>query len=116
MGKFMDMIRDKARSWLEIRDGNPKAIIIHQADDLQSYFIKNRIWYRGESNELEELYKQIDGKQTTFWASVPTAGMEIKKSHSGLPKLIIFFYLFPLFKCCCIFTFNTIEIIYNNVC
>lgn len=85
----MDMIRNKAKSFLQIQDGNPKAIIIHQADDLQSYFIKNRIWYRGESNELEELYKQLDGKKTTFWGSVPTAGMEIKKSHSGLPKLII---------------------------
>jgi len=85
----MDMLKGKARSWLEIKDGNPKAIIIHQADDLQTYFIKNKIWYRGESNELEELYKQLDGKKTTFWASVPTAGMEIKKSHSGLPKLII---------------------------
>lgn len=85
----MDMVRNKARSFLQIQDGNPKAIIIHQADDLQTYFIKNKIWYRGESNELEELYKQLDGKQTTFWGSVPTVGMEIKKSHSGLPKLII---------------------------
>lgn len=89
MGKFMDMVRNKARSFLQIQDGNPKAIIIHQADDLQTYFIKNKIWLRGESNELEELYKQLDGKRTTFWGSVPTAGMEIKKSHSGLPKLII---------------------------
>lgn len=85
----MDVIKDKAKSWLDIKDGNPKAIIIHQADDLQTYFAKNKIWYRGESNELEELYKQLDGKKTTFWGSVPTIGMEIKKSHSGLPKLII---------------------------
>lgn len=89
MGKFIDMIRNKAKSFLQIQDGNPKSIIIHQVDDLQTYFIKNKIWYRGESNELEELHKQLDGKKTTFWASVPTAGMEIKKSHSGLPKLII---------------------------
>lgn len=85
----MDMIRNKAKSFLQIQDGNPRAIIIRQADDLGTYFTKNRIWYRGESNELEELYKQLDGKRTTFWASVPTTGMEIKKSHSGLPKLII---------------------------
>lgn len=85
----MDMVRNKARSFLQIKEGNPRAIIIHQEDDLQAYFIKNKIWYRGESNELEELYKQLAGKQTTFWGSVPTIGMEIKKSHSGLPKLIL---------------------------
>ena len=89
MGKFMDKLKEKTRSWLEIRDGNPKRIVINQADDLQAYFIKNKIWYRGEADELEQLYKQLEGKETTFWASVPTTGLEIKKSHSGLPKLII---------------------------
>ncbi len=85
----MDMIRDKAKSFLQIQDGNPKAIVIHQADDLQTYFIKNKIWYRGKSNELEELYKQLDGSRTSFWASVPSVGMEINKKHSGLPKLVL---------------------------
>ena len=89
MGKFMDKLKEKTRSWLEIRDGNPKRIVINQTDDLQAYFIKNKIWYRGEADELEQLYKQLEGKETTFWASVPTTGLEIKKSHSGLPKLII---------------------------
>lgn len=89
MGKFMEMTKEKIRSWLEIRDGNPKRIVINQADDIQSYFIKNKIWYRGECDELEQLYKQLEGKRTTFWGSVPTNGLEIKKSHSGLPKLLI---------------------------
>ena len=89
MGIFMDKLKEKTRSWLEIRDGNPKRIVINQTDDLQAYFIKNKIWYRGEADELEQLYKQLEGKETTFWASVPTTGLEIKKSHSGLPKLII---------------------------
>lgn len=85
----MDMAKEKMQSWLEIRDNTPKAIIVHRKEDLQIYFAKNKMWYVGESNELQELYKQIEGKETTFWGSVPTAGMEIKKNHSGLPKLII---------------------------
>lgn len=89
MRKFMDRLKDGIKSWLEIKDGNPKRIVINQSEDLQSYFIKNKIWYRGDSNELEQLYKQLDGKQTTFWGAVPTTGLEIKKSHSGLPKLMI---------------------------
>lgn len=85
----MDMAKEKMQSWLEIRDNTPKAIIVHRKEDLQIYFAKNKMWYVGESNELQELYKQIEGKETTFWGSVPTAGMEIKKNHSGLPKLIV---------------------------
>ena len=85
----MDKIKSSVRSWLEIKDGNPKRIIIRQSEDLQSYFIKNKIWYRGDSNELSQLYKQLDGKETTFWGSVPTSGLDIKKSHSGLPSLIV---------------------------
>lgn len=89
MGKLMDKIKSGVRSWLEIRDGNPKRIVINQSDDLETYFIKNKIWYRGDAEELSQLYKQLEGKTTTFWGSVPTAGLEIKKSHSGLPKLMI---------------------------
>lgn len=84
----MDMAKQKMQSWLEIRDNTPKAIVVYRKEDMQIYFAKNKMWYIGESNELQEFYKQIEGKETTFWGSVPTAGMEIKKSHSGLPKLI----------------------------
>lgn len=84
----MDAVKDKMQSWLEIRDNTPKAIVVYRKEDLQIYFAKNKMWYVGESNELQEFYKQIEGKETTFWGSVPTSGMEIKKSHSGLPKLI----------------------------
>lgn len=87
--KIMDAIKGRMQSWLEIRDNTPKAIVVHRKEDLQIYYAKNKMWYIGESSELQEFYKQIEGKETTFWGSVPTAGMEIKKSHCGLPKLII---------------------------
>lgn len=85
----MDKVKGGIRSWLQIKDPSAKQIVINQADSLETYFAKNRIWYRGDGFELEQLYKQLEGKNTTFWASVPTSGLEIKKSHSGLPKLII---------------------------
>lgn len=85
----MEAVKERMQSWLEIRDSNPRAIVVNRKEDLQIYFAKNKIWYIGDSDELEEFYKQIEGKETSFWASVPTAGMEIKKSHSGLPKLMI---------------------------
>lgn len=85
----MDMVKNKMQSWLEIRDNTPKAIIVNRKEDLQIYFAKNKIWYVGEGDELQEFYRQLEGKETTFWGSVPSAGREIKKSHSGLPKLIV---------------------------
>lgn len=86
MGRFKQMIK----TWLDIKEDNsPKAITIHQSEDFEGNCIINKIWLRGDSNELNELYKQLGGKENTFWASVPSNGMAIKKSHSGLPKLII---------------------------
>jgi hypothetical protein len=85
----MDVVKNKMQSWLEIRPNSPHAIVIQRDEDLQIYFAKNKLWYIGDENELSELYKQLQSKSQTFWGGVPTAGLEIKKSHSGLPKLII---------------------------
>ena len=50
---------------------------------------KNRIWYRGDSQELSDLYGQLDVSPTMFWRAISTRGMEIRKVHTGLPKLIV---------------------------
>ncbi len=89
MGRIMDAVKSKMQSWLEIRDNSPKRITVNRNEDLQIYFAKNKLWYIGEASELEEFYRQLEGKETTFWGSVPTIGLEIKKIHSGLPKKII---------------------------
>ena len=89
VSKIMDKVKNGIRTWLNIRDANPRAIVINEVEDLQGTFIKNKIWYRGDANELSQLYNQMEGKETTFWGAVPTTGLEIKKSHSGLPNLIV---------------------------
>ena len=85
----MEVVKDKMQSWLEIKPMSPRAIVIQRDEDLQVYFAKNRIWYIGDENELSELYKQLGNHSQTFWGGVPTIGLEIKKNHSGLPKLIV---------------------------
>lgn len=51
---------------------------------------KNRIWYRGDSAEIEQMYTQLYGvPKTMFWKSVSTPGLEIRKIHTGLPRLIV---------------------------
>lgn len=85
----MGWIKNMVKTWLDINPAVPKGYTIFENKDFKTMCIINRIWLRGDSHELQELYKQLDDCQNTFWASVATAGLEIKKSHSGLPQLMI---------------------------
>ncbi len=89
MGKIMDAVKNKLQSWLEINDTSPKAIVINRNEDLHIYQAKNRIWYNGDSDELEQFYKQLNNNKSLFWASVPAVGLGIRKIHTGLPQIII---------------------------
>lgn len=85
----MDKIRNGICSFLRIQSATPHTIYINERLDRESNAIKNKIWYRGDSYELSELYKQLDGDSTRFWAAVPSVGMRIRKIHTGLPALIV---------------------------
>ena len=79
------------RKWLDIRPAQEQAIYIEEPYTFQSTIIRNRIWYRGRSSEIEQMCKQLQQngyKDTSFWASVP-ANEKIRKIHSGLPKLMV---------------------------
>lgn len=84
-----DAIRSGIKTWLRIQPATISSIQIQETLDYEGNAIKNRIWYRGDSEELSQLYKQIPGDRTRFWAAVPTTGMEIRKIHVGLPSVIV---------------------------
>lgn len=86
---WVDKLRDKIQSWLEIRPAIQHQYIIDETLDYKGNAIKNKIWYRGDSAEIEQLYKQIPNKEYMFWASVPSANMQIRKIHTGLPSMIV---------------------------
>ena len=93
--KWVDNIMEKAkegiRSWLDVQSANPTKINIIETLDYEGNAIKNRIWYRGDSNELEQLYRQlvINTSRQSFWAAQCSPGMEINKIHTGLPSLVV---------------------------
>ena len=87
--KVKESIASKMRSFLKIYTANGKSFNINELLDFDSNVAVNKIWYRGESYELNQLYKQLDDNQYGFWGSVPTAGIEIRKIHTGLPKTIV---------------------------
>lgn len=88
---IMDKIREGMRSFLRLEPPQSLQINIQERLDYQANAIKNRLWYRGDSNELEQLYQQIaDGNmRRMFWASRSTPGMEMRKIHTGLPSIIV---------------------------
>lgn len=86
-----DNIKKSIRNWLQIQPAQPYAIQIQEIMDFELSAIRNRIWYRGDSNELEQMYQQSPeyADKYKFWASKCTPGMEMRKIHTGLPALII---------------------------
>ena len=89
--KMSNNIKKGIRNWLQIQPAQPYAINIQEVADFELSAIRNRIWYRGDSNELEQMYQQnVDyADKTKFWASKCSQGMEMRKIHTGLPSLII---------------------------
>lgn len=86
----MGWVKNMLQNWLEIsKEDNSVAITIKQNENFESSCAINRVWLRGDSYELEQLYKQLPHRETTFWGSIPSAGMKMKKSHTGLPKRIV---------------------------
>lgn len=89
--KLSNNIKKGLRSWLQITPSSPYAIQINEVMDFELSAIRNRIWYRGDSNELEQMYQQNPdyADKTKFWASKSSPGMEMRKIHTGLPGLIV---------------------------
>ena len=89
--KLSDNIKRGIRSWLQVQPAQPYAIQINEVLDFELSAIRNRIWYRGDGNELEQLYGQNPewADKHKFWASKCTPGMEMRKIHTGLPALIV---------------------------
>ena len=89
--KVNESIKRGVRSWLQVQPANPYNIRITEMMDFETNAIRNRIWYRGDGNELEQLYESLTeyADKYKFWASKCTPGMEMRKIHTGLPGLII---------------------------
>ena len=85
-----EKIKEGIRTWLRIQPAQKGVITINETLDFEGNAIKNKIWYRGESDELRQLYSQISGSDNTrFWSAISTTGMEIRKIHVGLPSMIV---------------------------
>lgn len=88
----MDIIRNRLQDFLNIQPATRQSINIIEPYTFETNCLKNLLWYRGDSSELEQFYKQIQSTSADslkFWASQCTTGLEIRKIHTGLPSLIV---------------------------
>lgn len=82
-------LKNAIRSWLNLTSANGLQIQIDELLDFEANAFVNEIWFRGESYELEQLYKSIPDYKYSFWGATSTRGLEIRKIHTGLPKIIV---------------------------
>ncbi len=87
--KLGERVKNMIKSWLDIRPAQGQTFILNENMDFQANCIRSKIWYRGDSRELSEFYGQLMFAEDTFWGAAQTADIRMKKSHSGLPKLIV---------------------------
>lgn len=82
-------LKNAIRSFLNLTEASGLSIQIDELFDLETNAFVNEIWYRGDSYELEQLYKSIPDYKYSFWGAASTKGLEIRKIHTGLPKIIV---------------------------
>ena len=89
MGWFKEMIKN----YLEIKEPQGLSINIEQMANEEGQIFINKIWYRGNAGELEQLYAQLNDDNagnSHFWGNKPTGSMKkMRKIHTGLPALIV---------------------------
>ena len=88
LDNMAEKIKSGIRSWLRIEPAQRNTFQITETLDYESNAIKNRIWYRGDSEELSQLYSQMPGDRTRFWSAISSPGLEVRKIHTGLPGMI----------------------------
>lgn len=85
-------LMEKIKNYFTIKPPQALQVDIEQLTNFEGHTFINKIWYRGDNGELDQLYKQIgeviQGNQT-FWSSKPSKSSNIRKIHTGLPSLIV---------------------------
>ncbi|MEG1075246.1 MAG: capsid protein [Ruthenibacterium sp.] len=89
--KLTERVRDMIQHWLRIQPAPERSITIRETTSFETNCIRNRIWYRGDASEIEQLFKAIQEDsvgRARFWAATPESE-SIRKAHSGLPALMV---------------------------
>lgn len=79
------------RSWLKIQPAPGRGLTIREPVSHETNVLRNKIWYRGDASELDQLFKLLGDDSVArarFWAAAPDKET-IRKAHSGLPGIMV---------------------------
>ena len=82
-------LKNAVKNWLNLKSANGLSVDIEELFDFDGNAFVNQIWYRGDGYELEQLYQSVPDYKYSFWGATCTKGLEIRKIHTGLPKIIV---------------------------
>lgn len=89
--KIGERVRDMIRHWLQIQPATGQNITIRETASFDVNCMRNRVWYRGDASEIEQLFKAL-GQDAVgcarFWAAAP-ATSDVRKAHSGIPAILV---------------------------
>ncbi len=88
--RFMERVKNMVRSWLEIQPAPGRGITIQEPVSHETSVMRNKIWYRGDASEIDQLFKALGEDavgRARFWAAAPN-NESIRKAHSGLPGIM----------------------------
>lgn len=90
LDRMADSVRSGIRSFLQISPPQHSTFHITERLDYYGNAAVNRIWVRGDADELQELYCSLPGtvSRVRFWAAASSAGNEINKLHTGIPSIM----------------------------
>lgn len=89
--RWMERVKQMIRSWLEIQPAPGLGLTIQEPVSHATNVLRNRIWYRGDASELEQLFRQLGQDsvgRARFWAAAPESET-VRKAHSGLPGIMV---------------------------
>ena len=89
INSMAEFVRTKIQNFLHITPAPELSVVLNEVHTKEIANIIYRTWYKGVSEQLSQLYKQLNMDSTMFWAAKSTKGLEIRKIHIGLPALII---------------------------
>lgn len=89
--RWMERVKQMIRSWLEIQPAPGRGVTIREPVSHATNVLRNRVWYRGDASELDQLFKSLSDDEVgraRFWAAAPESET-IRKAHSGLPGIMV---------------------------
>lgn len=86
----MNLIQNFIKKLFRIQPAREREIVIIEPHTFLADVIRNKLWYRGDSAELEQYFKKTarwDVEKARFWAA--TAQGKVRKMHSGIVSTVV---------------------------